>query len=127
MDFEDLFGFSEFFNEFFGGMPGRRSSRRSAQARRVEHPVNITLTEAFQGTKRLLQMENKRMEVQIPRGVQSGSKIRFAGQGPTLTNGQISDLYLVIDIQNDPHFERQGDACTPPHKLIFILQFLVEV
>ncbi len=109
VDLEDLFGFSEFFNSFFGGMPGRRSGRRSAQPRRVEQPVTITLQEAFQGGKRLLQMDRKRMEVQIPRGVQNGSKIRFAGQGPTLSNGQPTDLYLVIDVQNDPMFERQGD------------------
>lgn len=109
VDFEDLFSFSEFFNSFFGGMPGRRTSRRAAQPQRVEQPVSITLQEAFSGTKRLLQLGNKRTELQIPRGVQSGSKIRFAGQGPALSNGQTSDLYLVIDIQNDPFYERQGD------------------
>lgn len=109
VDLEDLFGFSEFFNSFFGGMPGRRSGRRSAQPRRVEQPVTITLQEAFRGGKRLLQMDHKRMEVQIPRGVQNGSKIRFSGQGPTLSNGQPTDLYLVIEVQNDPMFERQGD------------------
>jgi curved DNA-binding protein len=105
-DLEDMFGFSDFFRTFFGGMPSssrRRGSRRSAQPEVFEQPVTVTIQEAYQGTKRLLQIGNRRLEVKIPVGVQNGTKIRMAGQGP-----QKSDLYLIINLGQDPNFEMQG-------------------
>jgi len=105
-DLEDMYGFSDFFRTFFGGMPSsssRRGSRRTAQPQIFEQPVTVTLQEAFEGTKRLLQISNRRLEVKIPAGVQNGTKIRMAGQGP-----QKSDLYLVINIAQDPTFDMQG-------------------
>ncbi len=105
-DFEDMAGFSDFFRTFFGGMPSsstRRGGRRSAQPQVFEQPVAITMQEAYEGAKRLLQIGNRRLEVKIPKGVQNGTKIRMAGQGP-----QKSDLYLVINISQDPAFEMQG-------------------
>ncbi len=105
-DFEDLDGFSDFFRTFFGGMPSssaRRGGRRTAQPQIFEQPVSITFQEAFEGTRRLLQIGNRRLEVKIPRGVQNGTKIRMAGQGPDK-----SDLYLIINIAQDPTFEMQG-------------------
>ena len=47
----------------------------------VEHPVEITLEEAFNGTQRVLSMDNRRIEVKIPAGVRTGSKVRVAGEG----------------------------------------------
>lgn len=48
----------------------------------------------------------KRLEVKIPRGVTSGSKIRLAGQGnPGQSNGPAGDLYLNIKIKPHPVFE----------------------
>jgi curved DNA-binding protein len=105
-DLENMFGFSDFFRTFFGGMPSsssRRGSRRVAQPQAFEQPISITLQEAFHGTKRILQIGNRRLEATIPVGVQTGTKIRMAGQGP-----QKSDLYLVISITHDPDFEMQG-------------------
>jgi curved DNA-binding protein len=103
--FEDMEGFSDFFRTFFGGMPSSssRRGRRAVQPEIFEQPVPITVQEAYEGTKRLLQIGNRRLEVKIPRGVQNGTKIRMAGQGP-----QKSDLYLVISITQDPTYELQG-------------------
>ena len=105
-DLGDMYGFSDFFRTFFGGMPSsssRRGSRRAAQPRIFEQPVTVTIQEAYSGTKRLLQIGNRRLEATIPVGVQNGTKIRMAGQGP-----QKSDLYLVINIAQEPNFEMQG-------------------
>jgi curved DNA-binding protein len=105
-DFEDMFGFSEFFRTFFGGASTgtRRSTRRAVQPEAYEQPVSVTIQEAMRGTTRLLQIGNRRIEVKIPLGVQSGTKIRMAGQGP-----QKSDLYLVMDVVSDGQFEVQGN------------------
>ncbi len=113
-DLEDLFGegmFSDFFRAIFGGMGvnlgGRRAGR--AVAPRYEQPITITLREAYSGTKRYLEVNGRRMEVNIPAGARSGTKIRLRGVGPAGPNGQASDVYLVIQVMEDPLFERRGD------------------
>ena len=51
----------------------------------------------------------KRLEVRIPQGVRTGSKIRVAGQGEPGPSGQRGDLYLIAKIALHPLFKRQGD------------------
>ncbi len=51
----------------------------------------------------------KRLEVKIPAGVRTGSKVRVAGQGAPGTSGQRGDLYLIVKVAHHPLFKRQGD------------------
>ena len=51
----------------------------------------------------------KSMEVKIPAGVETGSRLRIAGEGEAGTQGGTSgDLYVVIHVSEHEHFERQG-------------------
>ncbi|MGI8643659.1 MAG: DnaJ C-terminal domain-containing protein [Thermomicrobiales bacterium] len=55
-------------------------------------------------------VRTKTIEVKIPANVAPGNRIRVAGQGgPGLNGGPAGDVFLVIDVQLDPSFERQGD------------------
>ena len=112
-DLEDLFGadspFSDFFSSIFGQPQFRRTSR-SARGRDLEVPVTITLEEAFSGTTRSLQVGNRRIEARIPRGVQTGTRVRLSGQGaPGIGGGPDGDLYLIVEVAPHPQFERDGD------------------
>jgi curved DNA-binding protein len=72
----------------------------------IEHPVEITLEEAFYGTKRLLSFEGgRRIEASIPPGVKTGSKVRLSGQG----GGSGGDLYLKITVLPNAKFTRDED------------------
>lgn len=52
----------------------------------------------------------KRIEVTIPAGVQSGTRIRVAGRGaPGANGGPNGDLYLNVEVRPHPRFERKGD------------------
>ncbi len=111
---EDLFGgggFSDFFNTIFGGFGGggRSQSRASARPRTYEQPVAISLAEAFHGTTRAIQIENRRVEVKIPPGAKTGTRVRVAGVVPGSAGGQNADLHLVIEVSPDARFERKGD------------------
>jgi molecular chaperone DnaJ len=133
---------SSIFGDLFGGGRSGGFSRRARprRGRDIEHPVEVTLEEAYNGTQRVLSMENpractacggsgliqnvpcsvcrgsgvvsgtKRIEVNIPRGVKNGSRVRIAGKGePGASGGSSGDLYLVTTVKPHRQFERKGD------------------
>ena len=54
--------------------------------------------------------KRKTLEVTIPAGVHSGQQIRLSGQGDAgEPGGARGDLYVVIDVADDPIFERDGN------------------
>lgn len=106
----------------------------------VEVPVEISFDEAFHGTKRNLQLQvpevcptcggtgfvreglcptcdgtgaisrTRTLEVTIPPGVATGSRVRIAGQGgPGESGGPNGDVYLLVTVRPEPRFERDGD------------------
>jgi len=118
-DLGDLFGegiFSDFFRAIFGDVGTRPRARwwearpRYARGQDYEQPVEISLEEAFRGTKRVLEKDGRRLEVTIPPGVRTGSRVRIAGQGgPGVGGGRPGDLYLKVTVLPHPIFKRQGD------------------
>jgi curved DNA-binding protein len=104
-------GFSDFFNSIFGGVhttsPGMRDTR-SGRGRDIEHPITISLQEAYTGTLRTIQLNGKRLEVKIPPGARNGTKVRISGKGRG-GGRQSGDLYLVVQVEKDARFERKGD------------------
>jgi curved DNA-binding protein len=117
-DLRDLFGeggFSDFFNILFGGMGaargqggrGRQSAPFTFRGEDMEQPVELSLEEAYQGTRRVLQRGEKRLEVKIPAGAQTGTKVRVPGAGAGGT--QSGDLYLVVSVKPHAKFRREGD------------------
>lgn len=109
----DLGGFSDFFRTFFGGGgfgAGTRTQGRQRRGQDIEQAIDISLQEAFSGTTRIVQKDGRRLEIKIPPGVKSGSKIRYAGEGGRGSNGAPSgDLYLRVQVVDSPSFERRGD------------------
>jgi curved DNA-binding protein len=129
-DMNDMFGgqspFSDFFEQFFGGgaggfapgaMGGRtrtagRAQPRATVGRDVESTIEVTLGEAYTGATRVFELPQpdgttKRIEVKIPPGVDTGSRIRIAGQGSQGTAGR-GNLYLVVRVLPDPRYTREG-------------------
>jgi DnaJ-class molecular chaperone len=52
----------------------------------------------------------RRLEVRIPAGVKTGSRVRVAGEGrPGAGKGSAGDLYLVTTVLPHARFERKGD------------------
>ena len=119
-DLEDLFGgaspFSDFFSQIFGGMgggaaPGGFQYRvRPQRGQDYQQEVEISLREAAQGTTRVLQKDGRRLEIKIPPGARTGTRVRMSGEGgPGAGGGAAGDLYLRVRVASDPQFERRGD------------------
>jgi len=70
--------------------------------------ANNAICPQCHGTGRLLQ--TKKFDVSIPKGVREGQRIRLTGQGSHgLGGGPAGDLYLVVHVEADSTFERNGD------------------
>jgi curved DNA-binding protein len=125
-DLRDLFGeespFSDFFETFFGSSAGgaaatgqRRRTRRPRAGSDMEYPLEISLADAYKGTTVTLALQGqdgttRRIEVNVPPGVRTGSRIRVAGKGGEGdAGGAAGDLYLVIALKPDPRFELRGN------------------
>ena len=126
-DLEDILGmsglggFSEFFRRIFGDFgpqaaPGQTYSRsgrppQSGVPRSLptyEQPVAIGLYEAYQGTSRRVEVDGRKLEIKIPPGAKTNTKIRVANVIPD-PSGQKGDLYLVVKVADDPRFIRKGN------------------
>lgn len=124
-DLGDLFGgggggggFSDFFTSIFGGMGGGSSTRRRATTREfntaapsnmdIEHDLEISLAEAYHGTNRIINKDGRRLQVKIPKGAKTGTKVRVRGEGNRNYGGQSGDLYLKVKVAADSRFERDG-------------------
>ena len=91
-------GFGGLFDDLMGGF---NSGFRPAP---VEIPAEVTLEEAFHGaTRRLNSQHGRRLEVKIPPGVDTGSRIHLAPGGE-----QEADLYVVVTVQPHNRYRRQG-------------------
>jgi curved DNA-binding protein len=81
-------------------------SATTATARRpatAEATAEITLDEAYHGTSRLVDVDGKRLEVTIPRGADTGTRIRLTGKAP---GG--GDLHVVVRQRPHATFKRRG-------------------
>ena len=113
-------GFSDFFEQFFGGGRARTAGfgRGTAAAERgsdVEADIMVPLEEALNGAKRTVSLRRsgaskvESYQVKIPRGVHEGQRIRLAGQGEAGEHGGKSgDLYLRVRLARHPEFSVEG-------------------
>jgi curved DNA-binding protein len=91
-----------------GFQTGRGAGASTATRQRQAPPsseahAEITLDEAFHGTTRLVEVDGKRLEITIPPGADTGTRMRLSGKGP---GG--GDLYVVVRQQPDKTFTRKG-------------------
>jgi curved DNA-binding protein len=88
-----------------GGIPGTEpaGSRQRAKPQPIEVTAELSLEESFHGTSRIVELEGRRLEVSIPRGVTTGSRIRLTGKGP---GG--ADLVVVTKLRSHHTFTVRG-------------------
>jgi curved DNA-binding protein len=134
--FRDLgFGTEDIFSRIFGaslGRGGRRAGvkfggfdfggfqtagagygREPARGQDLEMLLQVTLEEVAQGAERRISYplgdRTETLSVKIPRGIESGKRLRIPGKGGKAPYGGIpGDLYLKLEVLEHPVFKREG-------------------
>jgi curved DNA-binding protein len=125
-------GFSDFFEQFFGGRGERGFNHSDAGRQRgatggagpirgndIEGDILVSLSEAHSGSVRTIsfrrvnrqtgQAVSENFRVRIPVGVQEGQLIRVPGKGEEGYNGgPPGDLYLRVRFEQHPDFKVRG-------------------
>lgn len=117
--FSDSFG-SIFEDLFSSGQS--RSTRNTGPDLDVEKNVDIRFEDAVRGTTIQLRVPRSngnmdRIQVRIPPGVDTGSRIRVAGKGKTSRNGgPDGDFFIITQVQPHEYFIRDGNdiICDAP-------------
>lgn len=119
-------GFSDFFEQFFGGgggygqpdgfsQGGMGGGVRSRRGGDIEGDIMVTLDEAMHGTERSISLQSsdprtgetktQTLKVRIPAGAIDGSRIRVKGHGQKgVGGGESGDLFLRIRHAAHPDF-----------------------
>ena len=108
-DFGDGQDFSDFFSSMFGG--SRNSSSRATQFRGQDFNATLQLTDkdVYTTQKQVLTLNDKKIRITIPAGVENGQTIKIKGHGGEGVNGgPKGDLYITFQITPDAQFKRMG-------------------
>jgi curved DNA-binding protein len=107
--FED--DFSAFFESMFGG------AARTGRSRQVKYrgedytaEIHLNLIDAFKTHRQTLTVNDNKIRITIPAGIENGQTIKIAGHGgPGINGGPNGDLYITFLIANHPKFKRLGN------------------
>ncbi|WP_299249924.1 J domain-containing protein [uncultured Lacinutrix sp.] len=104
-DFEDIFG-----NMFGGQSSGRSQANSRFRGQDFNAELQLELEDVFKAHKRTLTVNNKKIRITIPAGVENGQTIKIKGHGGKgVNNGPNGDLYIQFLIQNHSKFKRDKD------------------
>lgn len=117
---DDLF--ADIFAHMGRGQRARRAGGFQMRGEDIHAAIAIDLRDAYQGGSRTVSlraprqdaqgrvtMQEKTLNITIPKGVTPGQQLRLAGQGqPGMGGGANGDLYLEIQFNPDPRFRVEG-------------------
>lgn len=103
--------FSDFFESLFGSRGGRRGGRSAGfRGQDYNAQLQLSLRDAAQTHKQILTVNDKKIRITIPAGVEDGQTIKLGEQGaPGINGGPAGDLYITFVIPEDPVFKRLGN------------------
>lgn len=59
-----------------------------------------------------LKTEISTLSLVVPAGLSDGQQLRVSGKGESLPGGSPGDLYVILNVEEDPRFSRDGDEIT---------------
>lgn len=103
-------GFSDFFEQLFGGTRSRRARNTPLRGHDYEAELQLSLRDAAETHKQVLSVGEQSVRVTIPAGVSDGQRLRLRGYGGEAPQGGTrGDLYITFRILPDKVFSRVGN------------------
>ena len=103
--------FSDFFSSMFGrGFRAQSGGQRARfKGRDYNAELQLNLTDILKSHKQTITVNNKKIRITIPAGVESGQVIKIKGHGEQVGEGGVNgDLYIKFVIVNNTPFKRDG-------------------
>lgn len=107
------FGFGQDINDiirqFHGGSPFGGFRQQPARNRDLRVGIEIDLVSTLDEQTHHINVQNKTVEIKIPRGVQSGMQMRYSGHGDqSVPNAPPGDLYVEFRVRQPAEFRITG-------------------
>jgi len=103
--------FSDYFSSMFGGE--RASSSQGSRRFRGQDfnaELHLDLKDVYETHKQVLTVNNSKIRLTIPAGVENGQVIKIKSKGGKGVNGGPNgDLYIKFSIKNHTQFKREGN------------------
>jgi curved DNA-binding protein len=103
------------FSDFFESMFGRGKSAgygRQVKFRGEDYnaELKLDLIDAYKTHKQTLTINEKKIRITIPAGIENGQTIKIAGHGGKgINGGPDGDLYITFSVANHLDFKRSGN------------------
>jgi curved DNA-binding protein len=118
----------DFFNQAGGpqggGCGGGGCRPQPTKGQDQTYDMSITLEDVLHGGEKNISLRRdggaQNIAVKIPKGIESGKRLRLSGKGaPSLNGGPPGDLYLKVTVQPHDSFTRDGDHLILEKKIPF--------
>lgn len=106
---DDTGNFSDFFESMFGGQESQYNQTKF-RGQDLNAELHFKLSDVYKTQKQELSINNKKIRITIPAGIENGQTIKISGHGsPGFNGGPNGDLYITFKIENDTQFKRDGN------------------
>jgi curved DNA-binding protein len=96
--------------DLLSGFFGAERARGPLQGSDAEAELEVDFLDAVRGSEVRIDVGGQSLRVRIPKGSDTGTRIRLAGKGgPGIRGGPGGDLYIHLRVRKHPYFERRGD------------------
>ncbi|MBP6813229.1 MAG: J domain-containing protein [Saprospiraceae bacterium] len=101
--------FSDFFESIYGEGSQKRSRQTKFRGADINASLQLDLADVYTTRQQTLTVNDKKIRLTIPAGVENGQTIKISGHGaPGSNGGPNGDLYITFSIANHPKFKREG-------------------
>lgn len=105
--------FSDFFESMFGGAGASRGYSRNEvkyKGQDFNAELHLNINDVYKTHQQVLNVNNNKIRLTIPAGIENGQTIKIKGKGgPGINGGPNGDLYIKFSIENNTKFKREGN------------------
>ncbi len=106
--YQDMGDMGDIFSQMFGNRGGRSQAMQKGQDRRYNMKVSF-MEAALGGKKQVTMADGAKLNITIPKGIESGKSIRLKGKGEQGFNGgPAGDALIAVEVEKHPTFVRNG-------------------